>query len=666
MSGYFRLEVKNINRSTRNIIACASYRSDEKLYSERTNEMIKFANHSVKPDSFILTPDHAPEWTNDRQKLWNEVDKKERSVQKNSQVAREVLLSLPNDLDKNINKEIVKNFVNDEFVDKGMVADVAIHNDDNNNPHAHILLTVRPFNKDGSWGNKRKDEYVYDENGEHELTKSGRKKRRSIHAFDFNKSYLVDIRKKYAETLNEYSKRNNINKEYSSESFENQGRKELPLKRLTREEYYIENKEKQRCEKENIEYKPVTFYGKINKEIEDYNRGLIKDLEENIDNKVVDINEIIRNHKTTATVDKDNLKLIAKRNKGYVDYESAKKIYKNVNPRTSKYARSIKAEKDKLKFRKEYLLLLENSYYEDNKSVEKYGYDVKDFEKQIDIEIDKLSNDVQRFKKKKEKYNEIYTASKDVYSYFINKNREIYNEIFKNENKDYYDHSNDNINLYIKEIKNGNYVDITEISSLNYEDNEMQNIKNYDLYSVLSKELYFAKKDITKATYNLKENYNKDDLFELNYRVKEFNELKNELNEFRPHINDDLRLALNDLKLSDKQIDDLSTISKIKMIEQAIDDNNTKSNQQIFNDYKDKYEDLDQEANDIVSNFEYSDYNVTSKNVRTLSDTVLFSLDLALNDIDGKTRYTDLYNKGNLHKYHRHKDRRSRAQYYER
>ena len=63
------LRVTNINRATKNIVASASYRSDEALYSERTDEKIKFRNHTVKPESMILTPQNAPEWTNDRQRL---------------------------------------------------------------------------------------------------------------------------------------------------------------------------------------------------------------------------------------------------------------------------------------------------------------------------------------------------------------------------------------------------------------------------------------------------------------------------------------------------------------------------------------------------------------------------------------------------------------------
>ena len=92
--GYFRLEVNHINRDTKNVVASASYRSDEQLYSERTDENIKFKNHVVKPESMILTPQNAPSWASDRETLWNEVDKveKQNSKTQSPRLATEVLI----------------------------------------------------------------------------------------------------------------------------------------------------------------------------------------------------------------------------------------------------------------------------------------------------------------------------------------------------------------------------------------------------------------------------------------------------------------------------------------------------------------------------------------------------------------------------------------------
>ena len=69
------------------------------------------------------------------------------------------MLSLPNDLDREVQTELTKDFIKSEFVDKGMVADISIHRDDMNNPHAHVLLTQRPFNLDGTWGKRQKREH---------------------------------------------------------------------------------------------------------------------------------------------------------------------------------------------------------------------------------------------------------------------------------------------------------------------------------------------------------------------------------------------------------------------------------------------------------------------------------------------------------------------------
>ena len=80
------------------------------------------------------------------------------------------MLSLPNDFDRKVQTELTKDFIKSEFVDKGMVADISIHRDDMNNPHAHVLLTQRPFNSDGTWG-KNKTRTRYDENGHAILNK---------------------------------------------------------------------------------------------------------------------------------------------------------------------------------------------------------------------------------------------------------------------------------------------------------------------------------------------------------------------------------------------------------------------------------------------------------------------------------------------------------------
>lgn len=152
-------------------VAMASYRSDEKLTDERTGEVKKFRPHLVEPETAIMAPKHAPEWVYNRERLWNEVEKIEK--QKNSQLCREFNIALPIELTKEQQQLLIAKFVQEQFVDLGMVADIAIHRDDPGNPHFHVMLTMRPFNEDGTWGSKSKKAYVLDEQGEKIKLKSG-------------------------------------------------------------------------------------------------------------------------------------------------------------------------------------------------------------------------------------------------------------------------------------------------------------------------------------------------------------------------------------------------------------------------------------------------------------------------------------------------------------
>ena len=134
---YYMLRANVISKKTQSVVASASYRSGMSLCSERDQEIKNFRTRGVAPETFILSPDHAPKWTHDREKLWNEVEKKEKAW--NAQLAREILIALPLELDHDQQKKLVKTFVQTNFVDEGMVADVAIHHDKEHNPHAHDL-----------------------------------------------------------------------------------------------------------------------------------------------------------------------------------------------------------------------------------------------------------------------------------------------------------------------------------------------------------------------------------------------------------------------------------------------------------------------------------------------------------------------------------------------
>lgn len=135
------------------VTAAAAYRSGESLYSERYHKTNNY-QRLIEPTTYLLTPPSAPTWANDREKLWNEVEKIEQ--QKNAQLAREFNVALPVELSEEEQNTLAKTFCQDQFVSKGMVADLSIHRDDRNNPHFHVLLTMRGFTEDGRWGSKAK------------------------------------------------------------------------------------------------------------------------------------------------------------------------------------------------------------------------------------------------------------------------------------------------------------------------------------------------------------------------------------------------------------------------------------------------------------------------------------------------------------------------------
>jgi len=150
----YHFSAKVISRSKgQSSVKSAAYRSGEQLHDERTGETKKY-KRKVQPEAMILAPSHAPEWVHDRNRLWNGVEQIEK--RKDAQLAREVEVSLPRELSNKQQKELIINYVQEQFVNKGMVADIAIHRDDKLNPHAHVMLTTREISEEG-FGKKNRE-----------------------------------------------------------------------------------------------------------------------------------------------------------------------------------------------------------------------------------------------------------------------------------------------------------------------------------------------------------------------------------------------------------------------------------------------------------------------------------------------------------------------------
>ena len=225
----FHMSFSNISAGKgRSAIAGASYRSGEKLFDQKEGRSYFYAR-SVMPESFILTPKNAPEWASDREKLWNEVERKDRRA--NSRYAKEFNVALPVELSEDEQKELLTKYVQENFVDEGMVADVAIHRDHPDNPHAHVMLTNRPFNPDGTWGLKSKRENILDENGNKTYTGNSRFPRsRKVWLVDWDKKEKINQwRHNWVASVNQALEQKNIPDRISEKSFVEQGIVDTPM-----------------------------------------------------------------------------------------------------------------------------------------------------------------------------------------------------------------------------------------------------------------------------------------------------------------------------------------------------------------------------------------------------------------------------------------------------
>lgn len=551
------LRVTNINRATKNIVASASYRSDEALYSERTDEKIKFRNHTVKPESMILTPQNAPEWTKDRQRLWNEVDKVEKHNAKtnNPRLAKEILLSLPNDFDREVQTELTKDFIKSEFVDKGMVADISIHRDDMNNPHAHVLLTQRPFNSDGTWGKKTKTRTQYDENGNAILNKNGNKVRKQERFADFD---FKEVRKHWELKLNQYSEREQSLRRYDSRSFEAQGLEKIAEIPLTREEYRLEQNEKKRCEKEGIEYQPVTYYGQKNEQIRRYNRGEVSQLFSDKEKEQAqnEIRLFIQNANDQVSKNEQSYSILFDRYQREVGYSEAKETIKNTFDSASIFGRKIQNDLLKNEIKRRQLKFYAKNYdenYQFRKEIESKGYSKQEFANTVETNYKALINEKNKLESREEKRKEIYQSAKDVYLTESKKNNLIVQQMYPKSHKQF---SSDEKAFIVDEAQKGNFIKATNVKYLFKQKNYIpSNVFLEDTYKKASKDIFFSERQLKHL---------EKDSFEYNVELQFIKEKEKEIESYGEHIDDDLKIDIGDRKF--EKVKDQTPNEKVQLL----------------------------------------------------------------------------------------------------
>ena len=142
----------------------------------------------------VFLPEYAPAEWQDRAVLWNAVEETEKT--KDSRLAREFVVALPIELGKDEWKTLVSEFIREQFVADGMCADCAIHDTDGHNPHAHILLTVRPLDEHGKWQYKTEKEYLCVQDGEERGFTASEFKAAQADGWEKQYPYYVDKKKK--------------------------------------------------------------------------------------------------------------------------------------------------------------------------------------------------------------------------------------------------------------------------------------------------------------------------------------------------------------------------------------------------------------------------------------------------------------------------------------
>ena len=161
----YHLEAKVVSRGAgRSAVAASAYLSCSRLYNDYDGIQHDYTRKQGLVWQQVFLTEYAPQEWQDREKLWNAVEEVETA--KDSRLAREFVVALPIELSREQQIELLQDFIREQFVFDGMCADAAIHDTAGHNPHAHILLTVRPLDERGRWQYKTEKEYLCMKNGE--------------------------------------------------------------------------------------------------------------------------------------------------------------------------------------------------------------------------------------------------------------------------------------------------------------------------------------------------------------------------------------------------------------------------------------------------------------------------------------------------------------------
>ncbi|MBQ5048954.1 MobQ family relaxase, partial [Klebsiella pneumoniae] len=190
------MSAQTISRSKgHSSVAAAAYRHGEKMTDEHTGEIHDYSKKKGVSDGVVLIPDGADKRFLKPEYLWNTIEKSEK--RKDAQLAREFNIALPVEMTNEQKKALAIDFCNENFVKNGMIADIAFHKLDSDNPHFHVMLTTRKLTPDGSGFGQKVREWN-------------------------SKEQLEGWRKSWADTANEHMQRAGIDARIDHRSLKDQ------------------------------------------------------------------------------------------------------------------------------------------------------------------------------------------------------------------------------------------------------------------------------------------------------------------------------------------------------------------------------------------------------------------------------------------------------------
>lgn len=213
-------------------VSASAYRSGEKLYDAYYDETPDYTRKGGVIYSEIILPPHAPERLLDRGTLWNEVERTEKHPK--AQLAYSFDIALQNELTAEENIALARRFVKENFTDRGMIADLAVHDPDRGNggiqnPHFHVLCPIRPLTADGTWGAKQRREYLFDEHGCRMTGKNGKYIFNALPTIDWNSPETLKLwRRNWAALVNDAFMEKGVAARVDARSYEERGMDTIP------------------------------------------------------------------------------------------------------------------------------------------------------------------------------------------------------------------------------------------------------------------------------------------------------------------------------------------------------------------------------------------------------------------------------------------------------